>query len=184
MPARGQVCLGILAGGRGTRLGGADKAFVEFDGRSLLARTIAAMGIGYARTLVSYNGRDPRAASFGDAVLPDVRTGFPGPLAGLESLLANTPEPWLLTTPVDLRHLPADLAERMLAVGKGVVVRDADGLQPLVALWPVAEAQAVVARALAAGEFAVHPLATQLRLAVLDISPGRLGNLNTPADFE
>ena len=89
-----------------------------------------------------------------------------------------------MSVPVDLRQLPFDLPERMLAVGQGVMVSDADGLQPLVALWPVAEARDIVARALAAGEHAVHPLATRLRLAVLDISPGRLGNLNTPADFE
>jgi molybdopterin-guanine dinucleotide biosynthesis protein A len=65
-----------------------------------------------------------------------------------------------------------------------VVVRDGEGLQPLVALWPVASARTAVADALAAGELAVHPLARLLGLAVLDLSPGRLGNLNTPADFE
>jgi molybdopterin-guanine dinucleotide biosynthesis protein A len=139
---------------------------------------------GFARTLVSYNGDDARADSLDCTLLPDLRAGFPGPLAGLEALLATTEEPWLMSVPVDLRQLPTDLAERMLAIGQGVVVRDGDGLQPLVALWPVAEAREAVARALDTGEHAVHPLATQLGLAVLDISPRRLGNLNTPADFE
>lgn len=184
MPTRDQVCLGILAGGRGLRLGGADKALAQFQGRTLLARTIAAMGAGYARTLVSYNGVDPRAHTLGGSILPDLRTGFPGPLAGLESLLAATTESWLLTVPVDLRELPADLPARMLAVGQGVVVCDGDGLQPLVALWPVVEAREAVAAALASGQLAVHSLATRLCPAVLDISPVRLGNLNTPADFE
>jgi molybdopterin-guanine dinucleotide biosynthesis protein A len=184
VPTRDQVCLGILAGGRGLRLGGVDKAFAQFDGHSLLARTLAAMGSGYARTLVSYNGREPGAAALRVEVLPDLRPDFPGPLAGLEALLARTVQPWLLTVPVDLRALPAELPERMLAIWQGVVLRDGDGLQPLVALWPVASARAAVAAALAAGALAVHPLARQLGLAVLDLSPGRLGNLNTPADFE
>lgn len=184
MPLRSQVCLGILAGGRGTRLGGADKAFVELHGKSLVARTLDAMGAGYARTLLAYNGDDARAGRLQAGVVRDLRPDFPGPLAGLETLLSATAEPWLLTVPVDLRYIPTDLPDRMLSRDVGQVVRDDDGAQPLVALWPVREALAAVTAALDAGELAVHPVAARLGLSILDISPARLGNLNTPADFE
>ena len=65
----------------------------------------------------------------------------------------------------------------------GSVLRDADGLQPIFALWRVEALRPLVAEAFAMGELAVHKLIPRLELAVHDISPRRLGNLNTPADF-
>lgn len=190
MSARGQITLGILAGGLGQRLGGVDKAFVSLHGQTLLARTIEAMGDGYAQVLVSHNRADPRIAKSGACAVADLRADFPGPLAGIEAMLHAASSRWLLTVPVDLREIPPQLSECLLqalaspAGHDGSVVADADGLQPLVALWPVAEARIAATRALNAGEHAVHQLIGLLRFAIHDVSPLRLGNLNTPADFE
>lgn len=190
MSARDQITLGILAGGLGQRLGGVDKAFVSLQGQTLLARTLAAMGEGYAQVLVSHNRADPRIAQSGASAIADLRADFPGPLAGLEALLHAASSRWLVTVPVDIREIPPQLLEdllqaRLSAAGcDGIVVADADGLQPLVALWPVAEARIASTRALNAGEHAVHRVIESLRFAIHDVSPLRLGNLNTPADFE
>ena len=190
MSARDQITLGILAGGMGQRLGGVDKAFITLHGQTLLARTLAALGDGYAQVLVSHNRADPRVAQSGACAVADLRADFPGPLAGIEALLHAASSRWLLTVPVDLREIPPMLPEgllqaRLSAAGDdGIVVADADGLQPLVALWPVAEARIAATRALNAGEHAVHQLIESLRFAIYDVSPRRLGNLNTPADFE
>lgn len=187
MPA---VTLGILAGGRGARLGGLDKALLEFRGERLLDRTLRS--IDKAReagqdVLLSRACAGVAAGALpGFRHVPDLRPGSLGPLAGLEALLAASPTAWLLTLPVDLRDVPSDLADRLLAGGDAVaarVVRDADGLQPLVALWPVRASLAAVRSALDAGFLSMHRLLDALPHAELDIRPSRLGNLNREEDF-
>ena len=191
----GGITLGILAGGRATRLHGADKAGLRYDGCDLLERTLAALASpDDAARLLSH--RDP--AGFDDAIarardlqlVADLRAGQPGPLAGLEALLAASRTPWLLTAPVDLRDIPSDLGDRLRTCASAspqphaTVVADADGLQPLVALWPVASSLAAVRAALDAGQLVVRALFDGMPHQRLDIAPHRLGNLNTPADFD
>lgn len=189
MPKRQRITLGILAGGQARRLGGADKAVAQFLGQPLLARTLAALGDKYGQVLVSYNGSDAEVLNGSAKVVRDLRSGFPGPLAGIESLLAASTGEWLLTVPVDLLDIPQDLLETLCAAIEnddsdvGAALRDADGSQPLVALWPVGIARYAVATALDAGFGAVHGVQQQLGFRERDISPQRLGNLNSPADF-
>lgn len=187
MPERGRVSLGILAGGRASRLGGADKAFVAYRGEHLIDRVLAAAGTGYADRLVSHN--DPthpaRLAlqSTGIVFVGDAIAGGEGPLSGLYALLRAARGEWLLSLPVDLQSITPATIERMLAT-EGAVARDADGLQPLVALWPRRDALVAAEDALASGERAVQALARALDLPVLDLGDQRLGNFNTPADLD
>jgi molybdopterin-guanine dinucleotide biosynthesis protein A len=183
--SRGAITLGVLAGGQALRLDGADKALRLYRGRPLAQRCLDALGEGFADTLASYNGAGTLPSPL--RAVPDRRGGYPGPLAGVDALLAASSSQWLLTVPVDLVELPADLVERLLARAhddQGVAARDADGSQPLVALWPVASSRAAVTAALDAGERAVHRAQQALGFSMCDLSPLRLGNLNTPADFD
>jgi molybdopterin-guanine dinucleotide biosynthesis protein A len=184
------ITLGILAGGRGARLGGVDKALLEFRGQRLLDRSadsfadpadsdspvlLSRAGDGVAATVIT-----------GFQNVPDLRSGALGPLAGLEALLAATRTRWLLTTPVDLCDVPSGLGPRLRACSGqplACVVRDVDGLQPLVALWPVRTSLPAVRRALDAGRLSVHGLLGELPHVELDIRPERLGNLNRTEDF-
>ena len=187
VPERVRVTLGILAGGQALRLGGTDKALVQRDGRSLVQGTLDVLGDGFAQRLVSYNGADASRLPGGLRALRDLRPGHPGPLAGIEALLAATRSDWLLTVPVDLGRIPAGLLERLFTcvdAGEGVAARDADGPQPLVALWPAASSRSAVAAALDAGERAVHRVQHILGFGHCDLAPARFGNLNTPADFD
>lgn len=191
MDARGGITLGVLAGGRASRLGGVDKALALHRGSSLLARTLDALGHGFSKVLVSYNGEPSALAGFDVMVVPDARAGRQGPLAGLESLLEATRSEWLLSVPVDLCLIPPGLAEILSAhvidhpgCAAGVLVSDADGLQPLVGLWRVDRALDAVAQALDAGQRAVHPLLESMPLGICQLSMHRLGNLNSPSDFE
>jgi molybdopterin-guanine dinucleotide biosynthesis protein A len=184
-PLRSQVALGILAGGRASRMGGTDKALAIHEGARLIDRALAALGSGYAATLVSYN-RDASALPPALRAVPDLRTDFPGPLAGIEALLAACDAPWLLSVPVDLDAIPEGLFERLRdrgTEGQGIAARDAQGAQPLVALWPVAASRPAVCAALDAGEGAVHRVQSALGFAVCDFAPSSFGNLNTPADL-
>ena len=87
--------------------------------------------------------------------------------------------------PVDAIALPHDLVPRLAATGTpGAVAEDADGLQPLVALYPVAPLRAALARAIAAGGFSVRALQAGMALPVVAMRELRFGNLNTPEDLQ
>lgn len=185
MPARSQISLGVLAGGEGSRLGFADKSVLAYQGQTLLTRALAATGTGFAEVMLSYNGSDPRSARPGMPWVRDLRPGHAGPLAGIESLLRTASAPWLLTLPIDLVNLQPWVIDRLCDYDGGpAAVRDKDGLQPILALWNVAQAGQVIGAALDAGQGAVHALVHQLGMTELDISPHQLGNLNSFGDFD
>ena len=103
---------GILAGGEGRRLLGADKGLVRWRGQSLVQHVLAALAPQTSRQVISANRNLDVYACFG---APVVRDGDgSGPLAGLASLLTATETEWLLCVPCDAPVLPGDLASRLL----------------------------------------------------------------------
>ena len=183
MNAVAGTTLGILAGGRATRLGGRDKAWLERGGTPL----VVALARGFApRTdavLVSANAGSGRYAAHGLSVVGD-RVADVGPLGGLDALAAACTTPWLLTLPVDLVAADDGLLRGLRAAGEaGAWAEDDDGPQPLVALWRVQSLRAALARALASGDHAVHALQSRLGMARVRFEGARFGNLNTPGDL-
>ncbi|HEU0153622.1 MAG TPA: NTP transferase domain-containing protein [Arenimonas sp.] len=185
MTGRDAITLGILAGGRGQRLGGRDKAWVRHRGAPLVENILMAFPGAFAERLVSARADDPRFGRLGLRVVLDRREDFAGPLAAIEALAAACTTPWLLTVPVDLDRLPEGLTETLAAAVEddGVVVTDAEGLQPLLGLWRCAALREHAGHMLDAGESAARRLVARLRVARLDLSPRRLQNLNSPHDF-
>jgi molybdopterin-guanine dinucleotide biosynthesis protein A len=182
----GLVTLGILAGGQARRLGGIDKARVVREGRQQLERVLAAFPHPFRERLLSYN-RDPAGLpAVGLRVVSDLRPGFVGPVAALESLAAECHSPWLLTVPVDCRDLPPHLATELFASAgaDGTAVDDADGPQPLVGLWRVAALRHACGDVLAGGNPRAMRVREALVLGRVDLTPRRLGNLNAPEDLE
>ncbi|MDR3520530.1 MAG: molybdenum cofactor guanylyltransferase MobA [Acidocella sp.] len=127
----------ILAGGQGTRLGGADKAFVTLDGIPLISHLLTRLTPQVHRIAISANGDAARFAEFGLPVLPDLHQGK-GPLAGVAAGLAWAADigaAALLTVPVDTPFIPHNLAERLSPAPS---VGCYQGRQHhLAALWPV-----------------------------------------------
>lgn len=181
-----QVTLGILAGGRATRLGGADKAWLRYRGDPLVLRLAAAFRQQVAGILVSANRNLERYAAHGLTAVADRRPGALGPLAGIDALLAACPTPWLLSLPVDLAAWRPDLLSHLVAAagaGHGAAAADAEGPQPPIALWKVASTRAAVAAALDGGDYAVHAVQARLGFGWAAFPALRFGNLNTPQDF-
>lgn len=188
MIAPSAITLGVLAGGRGARFGGADKAWIDDGGRTSLARCLAQFtgpfADGFAARLVSARGADDRHGAAGVFPVLDHVPGFRGPVAGLAALADACSTRYLLTVPVDLRDIPASLPEMLAAAGDGgACTVDGDGLQPLLALWPAAPLAAAADAALAGGDASARALVAALGLARVGIAPLRLRNLNTPADL-
>ena len=179
------ITLGILAGGRATRLGGLDKAWLQRGGMAQVSRWQQRFASETGPVLVSAN-RDPeRYLRAGLQPVADRCAPARGPLAGLDALADACTTPWLLTIPVDLvgvnECLLPTLAARAAAHGAYAV--DDDGPQPLVALWQVAALRVAVARGLEADDLSVQALQARLRMAPVRLAGVRFGNLNTPADL-
>lgn len=183
-PSRDTLSVGLLAGGRATRLGGLDKAWLVRDGIAQVERLRERFAPHAARLLVSANRDLPRYAAAGIEAIPD-RHPDTGPLSGLDALAAETTTPWLLTLPVDALHVDASTLSRLLdaAGDAGASAEDDDGLQPLVALWPVAALRVAAADALAGDDFSVRGLQRALGMRTVRFAHLRFGNLNTPDDL-
>jgi molybdopterin-guanine dinucleotide biosynthesis protein A len=107
----------ILAGGRGSRMGGVDKGLQIFNGMPLALHTLTRLqlGGGVADIMINANRNLAAYESFGVAVWPDGLADYPGPLAGFLTGLERCETPYLLTVPCDTPLLPLDLASRLAA---------------------------------------------------------------------
>lgn len=105
----------ILAGGRGSRMGGVDKGLQNFNGLPLALHTLnqLQMGAGVGQIMINANRNLAAYESFGVAVWPDGLADYPGPLAGFLTGLERCETPYLLTVPCDTPLLPLDLAQRL-----------------------------------------------------------------------
>jgi molybdenum cofactor guanylyltransferase len=182
-----RVAIGILAGGRGMRFGGRDKGWIELGGQPLVARVLEQVRPQGQRILVSANRHFDDYRGLGIDVVPDRWPDHPGPLAGIASLLATIDEDWLLTLPVDLQELPPDFVAAMLAARGGepmhvVVAEDADGMQPLFALYPRVLA-AHAAETIEHGRRSVREWQHRFPVYPCVFGAHRFGNLNSPADI-
>lgn len=178
------VTLGILAGGRASRLDGLDKAWLERDGIAQVVRLARRFEHEVAGVLVSAN-RDPdRYVAHGLPVVADTVAGA-GPIGGLDVLARSCTTPWLLTLPVDVIGVNECLLRTLAAEAgpNGSFATDEDGPQPLVALWRIEALRQCVVRAIGRRDFAVHDLQDRLGLRAVRFAGVRFGNLNTPEDL-
>ncbi len=130
----------VLAGGKATRFGGADKAFLRLSGKPLVEHVLERLRPQVAPIAISANGDPARFAAYGLAVLADApEFAGCGPLAGVAAGLrwaAGQGADALLTMPVDTPFFPLSLALD-LSPGPSVAVY-AGRQHHLAALWPVA----------------------------------------------
>lgn len=185
MGVPGGVTLGLLAGGRATRLGGIDKAWLLRDGLPQVQRWQRRFAGETDAILASSNGDEAPYSALGIAVVAD-RVRGAGPLAGLEALARASTTRWLLTLPVDLVGVNECLLPSLHAAAgdEGSMARDDDGAQPLVALWRVDRLREAATAALADKALAIHALQARLGMHEVRFAGVRYGNLNTPADLQ
>jgi molybdopterin-guanine dinucleotide biosynthesis protein A len=180
----------ILAGGKSTRMG-RDKAFAEFEGRSLLARALdVARSVSSDVCIVGNRGK------FGEFA-PVVEDIFPGcgPLAGIHAALHSSSADLNLIVAVDMPFITPDLLRYLVerarkSVATITVPHCGGGNQPLCAVYRRAFADPAEL-ALQKGRFKIDALfasdSTQLitedELSRMGFSAGMFRNLNTPADL-
>lgn len=105
----------ILAGGRGSRMGGVDKGLQNFNGVPLALHTLMRLSPQVGEIMINANRNLAAYESFGVPVWPD-STGlgeYAGPLAGFLTALERCETPYLLTVPCDTPLFPQDLVARL-----------------------------------------------------------------------
>lgn len=132
----------VLAGGQSRRMGGHDKALLDFNGKPLFETAVdrlLAQTLCPVRIHISANRNAARYDERGFQTLPDLRFDSVGPLGGVEAALREVETDYLLVVPCDMPDLPADLAERLagaLLAGQALAAyaTTADGPQPVCCL--------------------------------------------------
>ena len=110
---RTQISGIILAGGRGSRMGGVDKGLQPFNGTPLIQHAINRLQPQVGQLLINANRHLEVYQALGLPVLTDNLADFAGPLAGFLVGLTHCETPYLATVPCDTPCFPTDLIDRL-----------------------------------------------------------------------
>ena len=105
----------VLAGGRGSRMGGVDKGLQNHLGVPLALHALLRLEPQVGNVMVNANRNLSAYESMGVPVWPDPLADYPGPLAGLLAGLEHCDTPYLVTVPCDTPNFPEDLVARLAA---------------------------------------------------------------------
>lgn len=115
MITREQISGLVLAGGRGSRMGGVDKGLQTWQGRPLALHALQRLQPQVGPSMLNANRNLPAYQAMGVPVWPDAMPDHPGPLAGFLAGLEHCRTPWLVTVPCDSPLFPLDLVSRLAA---------------------------------------------------------------------
>jgi molybdopterin-guanine dinucleotide biosynthesis protein A len=191
--ARHDVTGLILAGGRGSRMGGVDKGLQPYAGRALAAHAIERLRPQVARLMINANRNLDAYRALGAAVWPDPIPDYPGPLAGMLAGLAHCETELMATVPCDAPNFPGDLVARLVRGmerdGAGIAAaytREGEALIPQPVFCVVKKAlESALAAFLASGERKVQRFAEgQRHSRVVFERPADFLNINTLGELE
>lgn len=139
-PVRPAITTVILAGGLGTRIGGA-KGLQLLHGRALIDWVSDSVSRQSEETLINANGLHDDYLCFGYPVIADQTPNWIGPLAGLQSALRLARHDWVASVPCDTPFLPDDLIVRLYKAASTITAVEASVAvvagkrQPTIALY-------------------------------------------------
>jgi molybdenum cofactor guanylyltransferase len=191
-PPASDVTIFILAGGKSSRMG-RDKAFIEFEGRTLLVRALE-----LARSIspsVSIVGSREKFCAYAPVVEDIVRDR--GPLGGIHAALRASQTDLNLMLAVDMPLVTQAFLRYLITAAKqasdAVVVVPCPGgrLQPLCAIYR-REFARQAEQSLGAGKNKIDHLFPLVRTRIIEeaelqragFAPRLFRNLNTPEELE
>jgi molybdopterin-guanine dinucleotide biosynthesis protein A len=192
MMASSQITGLVLAGGRGSRMGGVDKGLQPHLGRPLALHALERLRPQVGPLLVNANRHAEVYAGFGAPVCPDLVAGFAGPLAGLHAGLSRCTTPLLVSVPCDTPGFPTDLVQRLaqaLEAGDAEIALAAcreDGTLRTQPVFCLLRRQLLgsLEAFLAAGERKVERWTARHRVATVTFDdPAAFFNANTPDEL-
>jgi molybdopterin-guanine dinucleotide biosynthesis protein A len=186
----------LLAGGKSSRMG-ADKAFLDFGGQTLLDRALTVMGAVCGK--VTIVGDPDKFAQYGSSkygsVVADIFPGC-GPLAGIQAALVHSTAELNLMVAVDMPFVSRELLAFLFVTADEAdnhaivtVPRTSKGFQPLCAVYRRDFAVAAE-QALRAGKYKIDAAFSSVSVRVIEedelaaagFSEQSFFNLNTPQD--
>ena len=181
----------VLAGGRGTRLGGEAKAEIQLHGQRLVDRVVAAARKTGARRVVVVGPES--AGTQADSVIRE-DPPFAGPLAGIAAGLAelagSANAEWTMVLACDLQR-PVAVASALIGgfgqrAADGLLLVDAEGhTQWLAGIYRTSALAAICAQL--AQELVNAPVRralNQLQLARVQVDDGISSDIDTPQALE
>jgi len=140
----------ILAGGRGSRMGGVDKGLQAHLGMPLAMHALLRLSPQVGEVMINANRNLAAYESMGAPVWPDALPDYPGPLAGFLAGLEHCETPYLATVPCDSPRFPQDLVARL-----------AERLE-------ADEAEIAIAATREGGELRLQPVFSLMRATVME----------------
>ena len=110
---KGDITGLVLAGGRGSRMGGVDKGLQPHLGMPLAMHALLRLSPQVGEMMINANRNLAAYESMGVPVWPDTLSDYPGPLAGFLTGLERCATPYLATVPCDSPLFPEDLVARL-----------------------------------------------------------------------
>ncbi|MDR0176237.1 molybdenum cofactor guanylyltransferase MobA [Enterobacter sichuanensis] len=127
----------VLAGGRATRMGGKDKGLQCLNGKPLWQCVADTLADQVTTMVISANRHIDTYQRSGYAVYPDNLKDYPGPLAGMLSVMQQSQGEWFIFCPCDTPFIPPCLVERLFRLrgtAPVVWVHDGERDHPAIAL--------------------------------------------------
>ena len=187
----------ILAGGKGRRMGGKEKALIHLLDRPLLSYVLEKISGKVAPIALNINTNFDNFKKFGYKIIEDPIKGHLGPLAGILASLNWAKEinkDWVITLPCDTPFLPNNLIQSMIKTKNktpevDLVVAKSKGFNhPVIALWK-ADIKNKLQNALNEGVRKIDIFTSQLNIAYVDFDKidnsdfDPFTNLNSPEDL-
>lgn len=118
----------VLAGGKASRMGGVDKGLQVLNGIPLWQHVAQRLSKQVSSLAVSANKNLGVYQASGYPVYSDLLSDYPGPLAGMLSVMQQCDAEWFLFCPCDTPFIPDCLTERFVKQrGSAAVVWAYDG---------------------------------------------------------
>ncbi|MDK9943515.1 molybdenum cofactor guanylyltransferase MobA [Enterobacter roggenkampii] len=178
----------VLAGGRATRMGGKDKGLQLLNGKPLWQHVADTLAGQVTTIAISANRHIDTYRRSGYGVYQDSPENYPGPLAGMLSVMQQSQGEWFIFCPCDTPFIPSCLVERLFLLrgtAPVVWVHDGERDHPAIALMHRSLAPALQAY-LAAGERRVMVFMRESGGHSVDFSDVKSAfvNVNTSEDLQ
>jgi molybdopterin-guanine dinucleotide biosynthesis protein A len=183
----------VLAGGRGSRMGGVDKGLQNHHGVPLALHALRRLQPQVGAMLVNANRNLAAYEAMGVPVWPDPLADYAGPLAGLLAGLEHCETSHLVTVPCDTPNFPHDLVARLaqaLSAADAEIAMaatqegGATQAQPVFCLLPTSLRDSLVAY-LHGGQRKIDRWTALHRCVLVPFDdPAAFANANTPAELQ
>lgn len=138
----------ILAGGKGSRMGGQDKGLLNYRGQPLVQSVLETLEDSLDDIVISANRNIGLYQEFGYPVVSDEQQDFQGPLLGIKSALQKVQTPNTFVVPCDTPDIHREILPQLFYAQQEhhaeIAVAEVDGkVQPVVMMMKTVLAHSI-----------------------------------------